>query len=182
MIRMAALQANDMIYPGSDLKFQITSTQPGFHLTEDDFTIVIRDQYGRKRQVIHKNDCFYDSDGRFYFTVDDYGDRYRLDPQNVTFGRHPLLDACVKSMPIPKGLDVEISLHSSIPGGSSTGTSAAVTVALLRALDCLTPGRLSPDELAANGFGAPEILAALTTLEITGLIRSLPGGRYERAN
>lgn len=40
----------------------------------------------------------------------------------------------------------------------------------------------TPDELAANGFGAPEILAALTTLEITGLIRSLPGGRYERAN
>ena len=87
---------------------------------------------------------------RFYFTVDDYGDRYRLDPQNVTFGRHPLLEACVKSMPIPKGLDVEISLHSSIPGGSSTGTSAAVTVALLRALDCLTPGRLSPDELATR--------------------------------
>ena len=87
---------------------------------------------------------------RFFFTVDDYGDRYRLDPQNVTFGRHPLLEACVKSMPIPKGLDVEISLHSSIPGGSSTGTSAAVTVALLRALDCLTPGRLSPDELATK--------------------------------
>ena len=87
---------------------------------------------------------------RFYFTVDDYGDRYKLDPQNVTFGRHPLLEACVKSMPIPKGLDIEISLHSSIPGGSSTGTSAAVTVALLRALDCLTPGRLSPDELAVK--------------------------------
>ena len=85
---------------------------------------------------------------RFYFTVDDYGDRYRIDPQNVTFGRHPLLEACVKAMPIPSGLDVEITLHSSIPGGSSTGTSAAVTVALLRALDCLTPGQLSPDELA----------------------------------
>ena len=87
---------------------------------------------------------------RFYFTVDDYGDRYRLDPQNVMFDRHPLLEACVKSMPIPKGLDIEIALHSSIPGGSSTGTSAAVTVALLRALDCLTPDRLSPDELAAK--------------------------------
>lgn len=85
---------------------------------------------------------------RFYFTVDDYGDRYSVDPQNVQFGRHPLLDACVKSMPIPRGLDVEISLHSSIPGGSSTGTSAAVTVALLGALDCLTPGRLTPEELA----------------------------------
>ena len=59
-----------MIYPGSDLKFQITSTRPGFHLAEDDFTIVIKDQYGRKRQVIRKIDCFYDSDGRFYFTVE----------------------------------------------------------------------------------------------------------------
>ena len=85
---------------------------------------------------------------RFFFTVDDYGDRYRIDPQNVTFDRHPLLEACVKSMPIPEGLDIEISLHSSIPGGSSTGTSAAVTVALLQALDCLTPGRLTKDELA----------------------------------
>lgn len=40
----------------------------------------------------------------------------------------------------------------------------------------------TPDELASSCFGAPEILAALTTLEIAGLIRSLPGGRYERAN
>ncbi len=87
---------------------------------------------------------------RFYFTVDDYGDRYRVDPENITFGTHPLLEACVKAMPIPKGRDIEISIHSSIPGGASTGTSAAVTVALLRALDCLTPGRLSPSELAAK--------------------------------
>lgn len=85
---------------------------------------------------------------RFFITVDDYGDRYRLDPRNVEFGRHPLLDACVKSMEVPRGLDVEVSLHSSVPGGSSTGTSAAVTVALIGALDCLTPGRLTADEVA----------------------------------
>ena len=40
----------------------------------------------------------------------------------------------------------------------------------------------TPDELASVGFSAPQILAVLTTLEIAGLIRSLPGGRYERAN
>lgn len=40
----------------------------------------------------------------------------------------------------------------------------------------------TPNELSASGLGAHEILAALTTLEIVGLIRSLPGGRYERAN
>ena len=60
-----------MIYPHSDLKFQVTATQPDFQLTEDDFTIVIKDRYGRIRQTIRKNDCFYDSDGRFYFTVED---------------------------------------------------------------------------------------------------------------
>lgn len=38
------------------------------------------------------------------------------------------------------------------------------------------------DELSRNGLDAGDVLAALTTLEIRGLIRSLPGGRYERAN
>lgn len=85
---------------------------------------------------------------RFYISVDDYGDRYRLNPYAVTFDKHPLLEACVKSMNIPRGLDVEVSLHSAVPGGSSTGTSAAITVALIGALDCLSPGWLSPMELA----------------------------------
>ncbi len=91
-----------------------------------------------------------EAEERFFISVDDYGDRYKVDPQNVVFGKHPLLDACVKSLDIPRGLDIEVSLHSSVPGGSSTGTSAAVTVALLAALDCLTrtTRRLSPHELA----------------------------------
>lgn len=98
---------------------------------------------------------------RFFITVDDYGDRYRIDPQNVEFGRHPLLDACVKSLPVPRGLDVEVSLHSAVPGGSSTGTSAAVTVALIGALDCLsarTSRRLMPDELAARAHEVETVL------------------------
>jgi len=97
---------------------------------------------------------------RFFVTVDDYGDRYKIDPQNVTFGKHPLLDACVKSLEIPLGLDVEISLHSAVPGGSSTGTSAAVTVALLAALDCLTKTtrRLMPHELANKAHEVETVL------------------------
>jgi len=89
---------------------------------------------------------------RFFISVDDYGERYQLDPHNISFGNHPLLDACVKSVAIPHGLDVEVSLHSAVPGGSSTGTSAAVTVALLAALDCLTESSrwMMPHELAAK--------------------------------
>lgn len=97
---------------------------------------------------------------RFFISVDDYGERYQLDLENIQFGHHPLLDACVKSLKIPKGLDVEVSLHSAVPGGSSTGTSAAITVALLAALDCLsrqTRGML-PNELAAKAHEVETVL------------------------
>ena len=97
---------------------------------------------------------------RFFFNIDDYGDRYKVDPHDVHFGRHPLLEACVKSMDIPKGLDVEVTLHSAVPGGSSTGTSAAVTVALLGALDCLsTSSRMMlPRELATKAHEVETVL------------------------
>ncbi len=97
---------------------------------------------------------------RFFISVDDYGERYQLDPHNVVFGNHPLLDACVKSLEIPHGLDVEVSLHSAVPGGSSTGTSAAITVALLGALDCLTHSsrRMTPQELANKAHAVETVL------------------------
>ena len=38
------------------------------------------------------------------------------------------------------------------------------------------------DEITRDGRDAGAILAALTTLEIRGLVRSLPGGRYESAD
>jgi len=38
------------------------------------------------------------------------------------------------------------------------------------------------DEIAKSGRNASDILALLTVLEIRGLVRSLPGGRYERAD
>lgn len=60
-----------MNYPGSDKKFKVTTTHPDFQLTEDDFRIVIRDRYGRPRQTVNKDDCFWDADGNYYFTVED---------------------------------------------------------------------------------------------------------------
>jgi len=97
---------------------------------------------------------------RFFISVDDYGERYRIDPRNIEFGKHPLLDACVKSLEIPSCLDIEVSLHSSVPGGSSTGTSAAITIALLGALDCLTQSssRMKPMELAKKAHEVETVL------------------------
>lgn len=59
-----------MNYPGTDLKFRITTTQPDFSLSEDFFEIRLKDQYGRLRQTITKSDCFWDDLGNWYFVID----------------------------------------------------------------------------------------------------------------
>jgi D-glycero-alpha-D-manno-heptose-7-phosphate kinase len=51
-------------------------------------------------------------------------------------------------MKVPQGLRLEVSIHSEAPTGAGTGTSAAVTVALVGALAALTPGRLTAHEAA----------------------------------
>jgi D-glycero-alpha-D-manno-heptose-7-phosphate kinase len=69
-------------------------------------------------------------------------------PENGGYGKHPLLEAAVEYMQIPKDLSFEVTIFSEAPAGASTGTSAAVSVALIGALDCLTPGRMTPHEVA----------------------------------
>jgi D-glycero-alpha-D-manno-heptose-7-phosphate kinase len=80
--------------------------------------------------------------------VENYGERYVVD-RTQRWGKHPLLEAAIEYMRVPEDLCLEISLHSQAPSGASTGTSAAVTVALVGALDALTPGQLTPHEVAA---------------------------------
>ena len=40
---------------------------------------------------------------------------------------------------------------------------------------------LTVDEIAAKGMKTDDVLSSLTLLEVYGYIRSLPGGRYEKA-
>lgn len=82
--------------------------------------------------------------------AENYGDRYSIDPGSVIYDKHPLLEAAVDAMHIPDDLSIEVSLYSEAPGGCSTGTSAAVSVALIGALDRLTPGRMTAGEVAAK--------------------------------
>ena len=88
--------------------------------------------------------------GRFTIHAENYGDRYQINPEAVELDRHPLLEACVAAMKIPSGFDIEANLYSHVPGGSSTGTSAAITVALIGALDvlCTERERMTPIEVA----------------------------------
>ena len=88
--------------------------------------------------------------GMLTIHVENYGDRYTIDPEAIEYGKHPLLEASVDAMEIPRNLDIEVTLHSEAPAGCSTGTSASVSVALIGALDALTPGRMTPGEVAAK--------------------------------
>jgi D-glycero-alpha-D-manno-heptose-7-phosphate kinase len=62
--------------------------------------------------------------------------------------RHPLVEATIERMGEPDDVAIEATAFSRAPGGASTGTAAAVCVALIGALDCLTPGRLSRQKVA----------------------------------
>ena len=62
--------------------------------------------------------------------------------------KHPLIEAAVDMCGIPDDRSVEIRLFSDAPPGASMGTSAALVVALIGALDCLTEGRLAAHEVA----------------------------------
>jgi D-glycero-alpha-D-manno-heptose-7-phosphate kinase len=80
--------------------------------------------------------------------AENYGERYTLECVGGTYDRHPLLEAALQFMGVPDDLALEIDIFSEAPAGASTGTSAAVSVALIGALDRLTPGRLTPHEVA----------------------------------
>ena len=86
---------------------------------------------------------------RVVIHAENYGERYAVRPENHTgWTKHPLLEAAIDYMRVPDNLAFEVTIFSDAPGGASTGTSAAVTVALIGALDYLTPGRMTPHEVA----------------------------------
>jgi D-glycero-alpha-D-manno-heptose-7-phosphate kinase len=63
-------------------------------------------------------------------------------------GHNRLLEAAIDFMGIPDGTAVRIDIASDVPSGASTGTSAAVTVALLAALARLHGRTPAPMDLA----------------------------------
>lgn len=76
--------------------------------------------------------------------AENFNERFRLG-EGKGFS---LIEAAVQSMSVPDNVSLEISVFSEIPPGASMGTSAAVLVALIGALDLLTPGQMSPHEIA----------------------------------
>lgn len=86
---------------------------------------------------------------RVLVRAENYGETFLVHPEEPDYKRHPLLQGAINSLPIPRDLELDVRIHSRVPAGSSTGTSASVCVALLGALDALTPQRHSEEEIAA---------------------------------
>ena len=80
--------------------------------------------------------------------VQAFGDRYPIVPGAPRVARHPLLESAVDTYPPPADLTVAISVRSAVPPGCGTGTSAAVSIAVLAALAELRSERRSPRDLA----------------------------------
>ncbi len=64
--------------------------------------------------------------------------------------QHPLIEETIR-MFNPKD-SLEVNLYSAAPGGASTGTSAAVTVALVAAFDKIQDTRMSKHEIAMTAW------------------------------
>jgi D-glycero-alpha-D-manno-heptose-7-phosphate kinase len=87
-------------------------------------------------------------DERIMVSAENYGERFSVVPRMGGWGRHPLLEAAIAFMQVPRDLAIDISITSDAPAGASTGTSAAVTVALIGALDRLAGGTMRPHDVA----------------------------------
>lgn len=84
---------------------------------------------------------------RVKLDVANFGDHYSFEPEEPP-GRHPLLESVIDEVGVPHDLALDIRVASDVPAGCSTGTSAAVAVALIGALDALTPQPRSLDQVA----------------------------------
>jgi D-glycero-alpha-D-manno-heptose-7-phosphate kinase len=89
---------------------------------------------------------------RVVVDVEAYGDRYTVPARPAPWGPHPLLEAAIASVALPQHLQIEVRVRSGIPPGAGTGTSAAVTVALLGALDRLAGVVATPQEIATAAY------------------------------
>jgi D-glycero-alpha-D-manno-heptose-7-phosphate kinase len=80
--------------------------------------------------------------------AENYGQRFVATGAKSGWDKHPLLQAAIARMKVPTDVALKVSIFSEAPSGASTGTSAAVAVALVGALDRLTVGHLTAHEVA----------------------------------
>ena len=116
-----------VVPPGTDLKFRVTVTKENFSLDDAPFNVVIKNRWGRVVTRVLSGDCYQDSDGKWYFDVEnaqegehyavfigviadaDYGKGQRMwhDRQMLFIGRGGCCG--IATHPIPHGEDCPVS-------------------------------------------------------------------------
>jgi D-glycero-alpha-D-manno-heptose-7-phosphate kinase len=96
-------------------------------------------------------------DGGVVINAENYGVRYAPTLDAADWGPHPLIEASLRAIASPDDVDIEITIRSKVPAGASTGTSAAVVVALLGALDRLTGGRRTAHQIATDAHAVETV-------------------------
>jgi len=105
---------------------------------------------------------------KIHINVENYGEKYTFTPErkikgcfgetisyrppHSEFGKHPLIEATLDYIHFPKDKGLNINIYSDAPPGASTGTSAAVSVALVGALGKLVKGCLTAHEVAMLAY------------------------------
>lgn len=89
-------------------------------------------------------------EGSISIKLENYNQSYELKPDDITYGSHPLIDAAIDIVGLPTDISLDINIFSHAPPGASTGTSAAVTVALIAALSKIAGRHLTPYEFATQ--------------------------------
>jgi D-glycero-alpha-D-manno-heptose-7-phosphate kinase len=79
---------------------------------------------------------------RVLLHTENYGESFWVNPERPAASPHPFLQHIIARLRPPDDLKVEVNLFSPVPAGISTGTSAAVCVALLGALSFLSRGEV----------------------------------------
>lgn len=87
-------------------------------------------------------------ESQFRIIAENYGDIYDLPDEVGVWTKHPLIEAACQMMELPRDLHLDVSIFAEAPAGASTGTSAAVSVALVGALDLVTGAQLTNYEIA----------------------------------
>ncbi len=93
--------------------------------------------------------------------IERFAHRYAPDLAAAGWGPHPLLEASLHTIAPPPDADIEVTIRSDAPAGASTGTSAAVVVALLGALDRLTGGQRTPADIAREAHAVETVRLGL---------------------
>ncbi|MEW6716517.1 MAG: GHMP kinase [Chloroflexota bacterium] len=89
-----------------------------------------------------------DVEDRIVICAENYGDSYVWHSGSKEWYRHPLLEAAIERLGVPKDVAIRVHVFCQAPSGASVGTSAAVSVALVGALERLNGRQISPYPVA----------------------------------